>query len=110
MHPNDKAQSPSVSLIMCTGRRVPRPNSALAIGGNIPPNSRRLGKGQSNRRDRGVTKSGDKARAAPKLNHAIIEKLRGLFDGFAVVPASEAPKVSEMSVGFDEIRPVICHP
>jgi hypothetical protein len=92
------------------GAGYPGQIPGLRSAETVPPNSRRLGKGQSSRRSRGVTKSGDKPRAAPKLNHLIIEKLRGLFDGFAVVPASEAPEVSEMSIGFDEIRPVICHP
>ena len=57
-----------------------------------------------------MTDPGDKAHAAPNLNHVIIEKRPGLLDSFAIIEADESLTVSKMIVDSDEIRSVFCHP
>jgi hypothetical protein len=56
-----------------------------------------------------VTEPGDEPRAAPKLNHAIIEKRLSLFDSFAIIAADDSPVVCEIFVASEEVRPVIYH-
>ena len=51
----------------------------------------------------------DEARAAPKFDHAIIEKRLGLFDGFAIIAANDSSEVFKMFVESDEIGSVIYH-
>jgi hypothetical protein len=57
-----------------------------------------------------VTDPRHEPRTAPKFNRMIVEKLFGLFDGFAVIAADDGPVVRKMFVTPDEVRPVFCHP